>query len=131
MRFLDFCALTNHVEGAKRLPVDDFWELDIAKAEEYNSPGSFVTFVGFEWGGWTVWGDKCVYYLGNEGPYFPANEPEADTPKRTRRWPTAGRSRAGSWRYAGKDRGGRGRYYYLRVIQADGHMAWSSPIWTE
>jgi len=82
VRFLDFCALTNHVEGAKRLPVDDFWELDIAKANEYNFPGSFVTFVGFEWGGWTVWGDKCVYYLGEEGPYFPANEPDSDTPSK-------------------------------------------------
>ncbi|MFI5334016.1 MAG: hypothetical protein ACHQT8_02475, partial [Chlamydiales bacterium] len=22
-------------------------------------------------------------------------------------------------------------YYYLRVIQADSHMAWSSPIWID
>jgi hypothetical protein len=22
-------------------------------------------------------------------------------------------------------------YYYLRVIQEDGHMAWSSPIWVD
>ncbi|HID11028.1 MAG TPA: DUF3604 domain-containing protein [Candidatus Latescibacteria bacterium] len=80
VRILDFCALTNHVEGAKRLPVEDFWRLDIAKANDYNSPGNFVAFVGFEWGGWTVWGDKCVYYLEGDGPYFPANEPVADTP---------------------------------------------------
>ena len=24
-----------------------------------------------------------------------------------------------------------GDYYYLRVIQRDGHMAWSSPIWVD
>jgi len=22
-------------------------------------------------------------------------------------------------------------YYYLRVLQKDGHMAWSSPIWVD
>ncbi len=26
-------------------------------------------------------------------------------------------------------RGRRGDFYYVRVIQADGHMAWSSPVW--
>ncbi|HID07658.1 MAG TPA: DUF3604 domain-containing protein, partial [Armatimonadetes bacterium] len=82
VRFLDFCALTNHVEGAKRLQVDDFWHIDVAKAAEYNAPGRFVTFVAFEWGSWTVWGDKCVYYLDDDGPYYPANEPIADTPQK-------------------------------------------------
>jgi len=26
---------------------------------------------------------------------------------------------------------GRPRYYYLRVVQADGHRAWSSPVWLD
>jgi hypothetical protein len=31
------------------------------------------------------------------------------------------------------DRGKRGPtdWYYVRVVQANGHMAWSSPIWVE
>jgi len=26
---------------------------------------------------------------------------------------------------------GAGRFYYLRVTQADGEMAWSSPVWVD
>lgn len=82
VRFLDFSALTNYVEGAKRFPVKDFWNLVKAKAAEYNDPGQFVTFLAFEWGSWDVFGDKCVYYLSNEGDYFPANEERSNTPEK-------------------------------------------------
>jgi hypothetical protein len=34
-----------------------------------------------------------------------------------------------SRRFTWTDRGARGDYYYLRVTQVDGAMAWSSPIW--
>jgi len=80
VRALDFAALTNHVEGAKRYDVPDFWNVVQEKAEEYNEPGRFVTFLAFEWGSWTLFGDKCVYYLAKEAPYFPANEEETNTP---------------------------------------------------
>jgi len=82
IRFLDFSALTNHVEGAKRFPAKDFWNLVKAKAAEYNDPGRFVTFLAFEWGGWDLFGDKCVYYLSDEGDYFPANEERSNTPEK-------------------------------------------------
>jgi len=82
VRRLDFAALTNHVEGAKRYDVPDFWETVKRKAEEYNHPGRFVTFLAFEWGSWTLFGDKCVYYLTDEAPYFPANEEETNTPEK-------------------------------------------------
>ncbi|HIE13725.1 TPA: DUF3604 domain-containing protein, partial [Candidatus Bathyarchaeota archaeon] len=84
VRRLDFAALTNHVEGAKRFEVPDFWSIVERKAEEYNEPGEFVTFLAFEWGSWSLFGDKCVYYLTNKAPYFPANEEEANTP--TKLW---------------------------------------------
>ena len=84
VRRLDFAALTNHVEGAKRFEVPDFWSIVESKAEEYNKPGEFVTFLAFEWGSWSLFGDKCVYYLTNKAPYFPANEEETNTP--TKLW---------------------------------------------
>ncbi len=82
VRLLDFGALANHVEGAKRMPVEKFWPADVAKAAEYNKPGAFVTLLGFEWGGWSLWGDKCVYYRAAAGPCFPANDPASDTPQK-------------------------------------------------
>jgi hypothetical protein len=64
--------------------VPDFWPKVIAKAKQYHAPGRFVTFLPFEWGSWVRFGDKCVYCLGDVGPYFVANDAEADTP--TRLW---------------------------------------------
>lgn len=80
VRRLDFAALTNHVEGAKRFDVSDFWPEVIAKAKEYYTPERFVTFLAFEWGSWERFGDKCVYYLDDDGPYFAANDERTDTP---------------------------------------------------
>jgi hypothetical protein len=34
-----------------------------------------------------------------------------------------------SWRDPAPPRGGRPSYYYVRVIQRDGQMAWASPLW--
>jgi len=28
-----------------------------------------------------------------------------------------------------RDRGGEGSYYYGKVVQEDGNMAWASPVW--
>ncbi|MCD6318128.1 CehA/McbA family metallohydrolase, partial [Candidatus Aerophobetes bacterium] len=82
VRFLDFCALTNHIEGAKRFPVENFWNTVKIKAAEYNDPGHFVTFLAFEWGSWELFGDKCVYYLSEDEDYFPANEERSNTPEK-------------------------------------------------
>lgn len=82
VRRLDFAALTPHVEGAKRYDVEDFWGIVQRKVKEYYEPHKFVTLLGFEWGSWTLFGDKCVYYLDDEGPYFPANEEESNTPEK-------------------------------------------------
>ncbi|MHC4873501.1 MAG: CehA/McbA family metallohydrolase [Planctomycetota bacterium] len=79
---LDFAALTNHVEGAKRYEVKDFWDLNKKAAEKFYAPGEFVTFLGYEWGGWSGYGDKCVYFSGIDEDFYAANSPESDTPEK-------------------------------------------------
>jgi hypothetical protein len=34
-----------------------------------------------------------------------------------------------TFQFVDNSRGKRGDYYYARVVQTDGHMAWSSPVW--
>jgi hypothetical protein len=36
-----------------------------------------------------------------------------------------------SFRHTDRGRSGQTDYYYARVTQANGHQAWSSPIWIE
>ena len=80
VRLLDFSALTNHVEEAKRHRIEDFWPIVEQKAVEYYDPGRFVTFLAFEWGSWERFGDKCVYYQGDKGQWFGAHQEIANTP---------------------------------------------------
>lgn len=81
VRKLDFSALTNHAEGAKRFEVEDFWKEVQEAAKKYNQPHRFVAFLAFEWGGWDLFGDKCVYYLDDDQPYYAANDERSKTPK--------------------------------------------------
>lgn len=80
VRRLDFCALTNHAEGAKRFEMEDFWKKVQEAANTYNLPHRFVAFLAFEWGGWDLFGDKCVYYLDDNQPYYAANDERSKTP---------------------------------------------------
>ncbi len=82
VRAMDFGALTNHVEGAKRYEVDDFWPIIQHLARERNVPGEYVAFLAYEWGGWDLFGDKCVYFLDDDQPCFAANDPRSNTPDR-------------------------------------------------
>jgi hypothetical protein len=52
------------------------------KAAQYYEPGRFVTFLAFEWGSWERFGDKCVYYVGTEGPWFGAHQESSSTPEK-------------------------------------------------
>lgn len=92
VRAMDFGAVTNHVEGAKRYEVDDFWPIIQRLAREWNVPGEYVAFLAFEWGGWDLFGDKCVYYLDDDQPYFAANDPRSNRPDRL--WQALPRGRA-------------------------------------
>jgi len=82
VRGLDFAAHTNHAEGAKRRRVEDFWPEVVEMARRHYEPGRFVPLLAFEWGGWDLFGDKCVYYREDDGPIFGANDPRANTPDR-------------------------------------------------
>lgn len=82
VRKLDFSAMSNHVEGAKRYDVKDFWPEVQEAAKHFNKHGKFVTFLGFEWGSWERFGDKCVYYLDDNQPWFAANEESSNTPEK-------------------------------------------------
>lgn len=85
---LDICALTEHVEYPGPMSEEAWKQIQLA-AEEFYAPGSFVTFLGFEWtagGGLQValgppYGHRCVYYLRNAGqPFFRADDPRTNTP---------------------------------------------------
>jgi hypothetical protein len=91
-RGMDFGAMTNHVEGAKRYHVADFWPTVQEMAKRFNEPGRYVSFLAMEWGGWDVFGDKCVYFLDDDQPYFGANMPQSNRPDRL--WEALPRGRA-------------------------------------
>lgn len=62
--FLDICA---H-QGNDFQITDDFWKKINLITEEFYTPGSFVTFPGFEWSGNTpLGGDRNVYYKESGG----------------------------------------------------------------
>ncbi len=92
VRAMDFGAITNHVEGAKRYHVDDFWPIVQEMAKKHNVPGEYVAFLAFEWGGWDLFGDKCVYYLDDDQPCYGANMPESNSPDKL--WSVLPRGRA-------------------------------------
>ena len=91
-RGMDFGAMTNHVEGAKRYHVADFWPTVQEMAKRFNEPGRYVSFLAFEWGGWDLFGDKCVYYPDDDQPCYGANMPESNSPDKL--WSVLPRGRA-------------------------------------
>jgi hypothetical protein len=45
----------------------ELWEEVKTKTKQYNKPGSFVTFLGYEWSGLTpAGGDHNIYFLGDD-----------------------------------------------------------------
>lgn len=74
---LDFAAVTSH---DMELTQSDWHEIMVATAEAH-APGSFVTFLGYEWSGPTErGGDHNIYFPTGEGPLI-ANGPWPGDPK--------------------------------------------------
>jgi Protein of unknown function (DUF3604) len=92
---LDFCALTDHDQSAG-LPYDlsCIWDRTCRAASHYNRPGEFITFLGYEWSSSSSlaacakgapaqgYGHKCVYYLGDDEPFYSCVSLRANTPGR-------------------------------------------------
>lgn len=68
---LDFSAITDHAFRIRNYPQD--WDKIINVANSYNSPGNFVTLIGFEWSGkGDPDGHKNIYYR-DSGPLITSN----------------------------------------------------------
>jgi hypothetical protein len=59
---LDFCALTDH-EGGRD------WQASVRAAREWNEPGTFVTFVAYEYSRGRRFGHRNVIYLDQDGEH--------------------------------------------------------------
>ena len=65
--FLDFCALADHAQYLS----DEDWELTQRVTRQFHDPGHYVTLLGYEYScnaHMDHYGDKCLYYPGDEGP---------------------------------------------------------------
>ena len=52
----------------------ELWNQVKETVKEFNDPGRFVTFLGYEWSGLTpAGGDHNIYFLGDEGPLHRSN----------------------------------------------------------
>jgi len=76
---LDIASLTDHADYGT-IPIrGEVWDLIKAAANLAYQPGSFVTFVAFEWTNWT-YGHRNVYYRDADGPIFRSIDKASDTP---------------------------------------------------
>jgi len=87
---LDFMAMSDHDQlGGWHDGIVPVWDRFKAAAAYHNLPGRFVTFLGWEWTngvslapGRPQYGQKCVYFRGDDGPLFPCSDPSSDTPEK-------------------------------------------------
>lgn len=77
---IDFGALADH-DHAGETP-DEFWEITQATVKDFNQPGVFTTFLGYEWARWRRLGhgDRNVYYLDDGLPMFRSDDDGCPAP---------------------------------------------------
>jgi len=82
---LDFAAITTHdtMEGLEPSGREEEWGLIRELQEEFNQPGRFVTFLGYEWSDHKQ-GHRGVYFAPDEpDPHmYGWLDPESDTPEK-------------------------------------------------
>ena len=78
---LDIAALTDHSDFGMIPLKGAVWKRIKDAANNENKPGSFVTFVGFEWTNWN-YGHRNVYYRDGEGPIFRSFDSQCNTPQK-------------------------------------------------
>ena len=76
---LDAAAITDHDHHGLRPLGPEQWERIRKTAEEFHDPGTFVTFLAYEWTNWE-YGHRNVYYRGSEGTVLSTADPSSDTP---------------------------------------------------
>ncbi len=76
---LDITALTDHSDHGTIQIKGKVWDRIRNAANNAYEPGSFVTFLGFEWTN-RKYGHRNIYYLGGDGPVFRSIDTESDTP---------------------------------------------------
>ncbi len=64
---LDFCATANHYSGRYDV-TEEVWKRVVNAANRYYDPGSYVTFVSYEWAG--AYGHRNVYFKDDTGYFF-------------------------------------------------------------
>lgn len=77
---IDFGATSDH-DHATETP-ESVWAVTQAKAAQYNDPGRFTLFLGYEWAKWRRRGDgdRNVYYLHDYRPIFRSDDEACPTP---------------------------------------------------
>jgi hypothetical protein len=77
--FLDFGAITDHMEGV----TDRQWDYFTAVTNDYNKPGRFATLLGQEWTNHNpavgAPGHRNIYYRSDRGPVLRSNTAECNT----------------------------------------------------
>jgi len=77
---LDVAAVTDHDAWGFRPLRGSSWDSTTAEAAAFNSPGRFVTLLGYEWTSWTH-GHRNVYFPSDSGAVFAYDDPATDTPQ--------------------------------------------------
>ncbi len=77
---IDFTASSDH-DHLYETP-DPYWEVICEKVKQWNDPGRFVVFLGYEWAKWrrNGDGDRNVYYLKDDQPLFRSDTGHYDNP---------------------------------------------------
>ena len=78
---LDFCALTDHDHWGMRFvdADEEIWQGLQDTTNAYNTPGSFVTLVGYEWTSW-IHGHRHVISFNDSIPMHSSISEETDDP---------------------------------------------------
>lgn len=77
--YLDFSATSEH--DYCNYTTDEMWGMICKTVKQWNEPGRFVVFLGYEWGKWRGQGsDRNVYYLEDDRPIYRSDKPFYPTP---------------------------------------------------
>jgi hypothetical protein len=79
---LDVAALTDHDHWGYTLLDEDeaAWKNIVETASSFNEPGSFVTFLGYEWTNWTYGHKHVLYSKQSEARVISAFDEKTDQP---------------------------------------------------